>query len=368
MSDEPVLLLADPALDDGAEPTFHRIVQLLREATRSTEVRMFVWRSDETGNRIARETLAAADRGVRIRILKDVGAFMYERLEMNRKSLFDRPVSRWKRLYWKAVGGNFPDTFVQDGFDAALGAALLAHPNVEMEWVNHTHTKCWVFDERRLLLGSINLEDRHRRYRDYMVEIVGEKPVARFRERLENRVPPDVERPVEFILNRPERFELKGEILRLLAAARRSIYLEMAYFGDPDLSRAIVDASRRGVDVTILFSREANIGNDLNYRTMHWIARHAPVRVTIADRMVHSKMMMVDEETVLLGSANLSIYSLRTAGELDVRVQGLPGFLAAVREEVARRLRAGEPARSPESFACYGRLSSALQQLHQRLT
>ena len=77
---------------------------------------------------------------------------------------------------------------------------------------------------------------------------------------------------------------------------------------------------------------------------------------------------MADEETVLLGSANLSIYSLRTAGELDVRVRGLPGFLAAVREEVSRRLRAGEPAPSPESFARYGRLSSALQQLHQRLT
>ena len=42
MTDEPVALLADPALDDGAEPTFRRLVELLRGAERSVEVRMFV--------------------------------------------------------------------------------------------------------------------------------------------------------------------------------------------------------------------------------------------------------------------------------------------------------------------------------------
>ena len=372
MSEEPVRLLSDPSLDDGAEPTHRRVVDLLREAGRSVEIRMFVWRSDATGNRIAREVLAAADRGVRVRIHKDVGAFMYERLEMNRKSLFDRPVSAWRRLYWRLVARNLPESFVEDGFDASLGRALLAHPNVSLEWVDHTHTKCWVFDERTVLLGSINLEDRHRGYRDYMAEIRGEEHVSRLRERADGRAPVDPDRAVEFVLNRrigrTRVFEIKAEILRLLGGARRSAYLEMAYYGDPDVSRAIVEAARRGVAVTILFSREANIGNDLNYRTLHWIARRAGVRVILSDRVVHAKLLMTDDETVLLGSANLSIYSLRKAAEMDVRVQGLPGFLAQVREEAARRIRAGEPADSPDRFASYGRVSSALQQLHQRLS
>ncbi len=368
MTDEPVELLADPALDDGAEPTFRRIVERLREARRSVEIRMFVWRSDEIGNRIAREVLTAAARGVRIRIYKDVGAFMYERLEMNRKSLFNRPVSLAKRLSWKLTALGLPDTFVADTYDPSLGAALLAHSNVSVEWVDHTHTKCWIFDDQVILLGSINLEDRHRRYRDAMAEIRGEEHVARLCDRRDGRVPIDPTRSVEFLLNRPPRFEIKGEILRLLGEARRSAYVEMAYLGDPDASHALVDAAHRGVELTFLFSREANIGNDLNYRTMHRIACRADVRVHLSPRMVHAKLLMVDDETVLLGSANLSIFSMQKAAEMDVRVRGLPVFLAGVRAEAARRIAASERVASPDQLARYGLVASSLQQLHQKLT
>ena len=53
---------------------------------------MYVWRSDVIGNAIGEALLAAAERGVRIRILKDTGAFLYERSEMNRKSFFNKPL------------------------------------------------------------------------------------------------------------------------------------------------------------------------------------------------------------------------------------------------------------------------------------
>ena len=84
---EPVELLVDPSIDDGAEPTFRRISSRLKAAKRSVEIRMFLWRSDAVGNAIARDVLDAAGRGVKIRIHKDVGAFMYERIVVNRNSL-----------------------------------------------------------------------------------------------------------------------------------------------------------------------------------------------------------------------------------------------------------------------------------------
>ena len=343
-------LLVDPSIDDGAEPTFRRIVERLRAATRTVEIRMFVWRSDAIGNAVAREVLAAADRGVAVTIFKDLSAVLYERAEMNRKSLFNVGLP-WRRRMWNRISGRtFPDTHVEDAYDRSLGDALLAHPRVRFEWVDHTHTKLWIFDERAILLGSINLEERHRRYRDIMVEIRGEEHVARLR----SGAPVDRTRAIEFVHNPG----IKREILSMLAEAKRSVYVEMAYLGDPDVTAALTATARRGVEVKYLFSREANVGNDLNYRTMSEIHRAGGARVFLSDRMVHSKLLKVDE-TVLLGSANLSIFSLQKAQELDVRLRGLPGLDA----EIARRLAAATPA--GDELRRYRSWVAGLQQWHQ---
>ena len=90
---------------------------------------------------------------------------------MNRKSFFNCPLPRMTRWKYNVFGLTFPDTYVEDDFGFELGEAVRNHPNVEIEWVNHTHTKYYVFDERVMTTGSINIEDRHRGYQDYMFEI-----------------------------------------------------------------------------------------------------------------------------------------------------------------------------------------------------
>ncbi len=197
--------------------------------------------------------------------------------------------------------------------------------------VEHTHSKFYVFDERILITGSINIEDRHRGYRDYMVEVCGEEEVGRFRDRLAWGVAYDPSRPIDFLVNADRRFEIKPALIDLLGRSRERLYIEMAYIGDPDISRAIIDASRRGVEVVILFSRAANIGNDINYRTLQQIWKDCELKVFLSDKMIHSKLMLFDDETVVLGSANLSVFSMQKAVELDLIVRGIPAFLEAVR-------------------------------------
>ncbi len=360
-------LLANAAIEDGAEPTFRRVAQRIREAERTIEIHMFVWRSDEIGNQIGREVLAAANRGVSVTIRKDIGAFMYERIEMNRKSLFDKPVTMRQRAMYKLAALTFPDTFVRDEHDHRVGDALLGHDHISVEWVNHTHTKYYIFDERIMITGSINLEDRHRRYRDYMVELSGAEQVSRFRQRQQG-APIERGRPIEFVLNARGDFEIKREILRLLQEARRTVYIEMAYLGDPDVDAEIIAAARRGAAVTILFSREANVGNDLNYRTLFRLCRAATIEVYLTPKMVHSKMILVDDETALLGSANLSVFSLQKADELDLLIQRQPEFIRALREEAKRRMGLSERLTSTDALKGYNGFVAALQQLHQKLT
>jgi cardiolipin synthase A/B len=357
-------LLINPEGSDGAAPTFDRVIAELRSSQRSVEIHMFVWRDDAIGNTIGTEVLAAADRGVRILIRKDLGAIMYERIEMNRKSFFPTPLPLATRLKHRLMGLTFPKTFVRDEYDGSLGRAVIAHPNVTLEWVKHTHTKYYIFDDRLMLTGSINIEDRHCGYNDYMVALTGEDRIAQFRQQLA----PASHRELNFVANRAADFAIKPLILQLLSTARQSVYIEMAYIGDPDVMAAIADSANRGVRVTILFSRKANIGNDINYLALRALYQNAPIEVYLTDTMIHAKLMLFDRETVLLGSANLSVFSMEAAEELDVLIRHTPDFVASLEPEIARRLAAGQCVTTERELRGFNRTLAGLQQLHQRLS
>ena len=111
----------------------------------------------------------------------------------------------------------------------------------------------------------------------------------------------------------------------------------MAYLGDEEVTAALIAAANRGVEVTFLFSREANIGNDLNYRTIHEIFTGAPVAVHLTDTMIHAKLMLFDDDDRHPRLGQPSVFSLQKAGELDLVVRD-SGTLATLRDVIARRL------------------------------
>lgn len=365
-------LLCDPQGNDGAEPVYRRVIRRLDEAKETVEIHMFVWRNDAIGNEIGEAVLRAAERGVRVRIRKDRGAIMYERIEMNRKSFFDSRLSLGTRLKFAAIRPTFPDTRVRDDRNALLGEAIRNHSNVTFQWVDHTHTKYYIFDDRIMILGSVNIEDRHREYHDYMVEIEGEEAIRRFRQRDRGEISFDSGRDLDFLLNHraesPPRYEVKKQILRSIAEAQHAIYVEMAYIGDPEVSLRLIGATRHGVRVKILFSREANVGNDINYRVLKKLYQAADIEVYLGDRMLHSKLMLFDWKVAILGSANLSVFSMQKADELDILVRDRPEFMKTLNAEIRRRLDAGEKIESVKPLKNYSSFLASLQQLHQKLS
>jgi len=366
-----VVLLSDCDDSDGAALTFDRVLHLTKQASKSITIHMFVWRSDQIGNLIGQAVLDAANRGVKVHILKDIGAQMYERIEMNRKPFFNRPGGAWNRFMYGIRARTFPDTFVEDDYGFELGSQLMAHDNVGIQWVNHTHTKYYIFDHQIMLTGSINIEDRHRGYRDYMVEIAGRDQIDRFNKRRTGVVDYDPDRSLDFVLNEVDqgkkRFEIKPLLLKFLSDARCSVYIEMAYIGDPDLSRKIIEISKRGVEVTVLFSREANIGNDINYRSLYQICKRCRIKVYLSEKMIHSKLILIDDQVVIAGSANMSVFSMRKAVELDLVVKNNPRFVESVIKSKDARVGEALQLNSVEQLGHYNRVLASLQQLHQYL-
>ena len=355
-----------------AEPTFDLIIRELDQVQKSAEIFMYVWRADESGMRVGQAVLAAAERGVKIRIIKDIGAIMCEVIEMNRKPFFPRKIPLLKQIIYKLIGRSFPDTFVEDDHDQSLGADLLNHPNVTVEWVNKTHTKYYIFDERLLVTGSINIEDRHQNYFDYMVALDDPQLVRRLRARMQGDVTFDLERNIEFLCNShhstgESSFEIKPAVLGLIREAKKSIYIEVAYLGDPEFSDALVEAAARGIHITILFSREANIGNDVNYWAIHDLYSRASVEVYLTDTMIHAKLLLFDDELVFTGSCNMNIFSLQKAAELNLLIQNEPVIIENIKSLIAKRVASSVKVNSGEELAGFNPLIASLQQLHQKL-
>lgn len=355
-----------------ADPTFDLVVEELGRAQESVEIFMYVWRSDEAGNRVGEAVLAAAERGVKILIIKDIGAIMCEVIEMNRKPFLPRELPRLKKFVYKLIAPTFPDTFVEDRHTQELGATILAHPNVTVEWINKTHTKYYIFDERLLITGSINIEDRHQNYFDYMIALDDPEIVRRLRQRMSGEVTYDPDRSVDFVCNTHREngesiFEIKPEVIRLIEEARTSIYIEVAYIGDAEFADALVAAAERGVAITILFSKEANIGNDVNYWAIHDLYTRASIALYLTETMIHAKLLLFDDEIILTGSCNMNIFSLQKAAELDVVIRNLPELTAPIRDLITKRIESSTRVESADELTHYNKLLAWGQQLHQKL-
>ena len=365
-------LLHSPSEKDGAEETFNAVLEQIGAARNKIAIHMYVWRSDAIGNQIGEALLKAARRGVEVTIIKDLSAMMYERIEMNRKSYLPRKPSKRRKLWWQLIRPTFPDTFVEDDFQNGAGHELIAHPNVHLTWAEnaHTHTKYYLFDDHQLSTGSINIEDRHRGYFDYMLHLGADNLGEHFRARESGENEPDPEREIEFFFNQTmhgqKRFEIKSRLLQMLNEANETLHIEVAYIGDPDINKAIIAAAKRGVEVNLLLSEKANIGNDNNYRSAQSLLKSSPVRIFLTPVMIHSKMIAFDRKTVFSGSANISIFSMSKSAELNTLVRN-PDLVKAFLTVADSRKAASIEVNNASDLDDYSRPLALLQELHQKL-
>ncbi|HEY6877375.1 MAG TPA: phospholipase D-like domain-containing protein [Polyangiales bacterium] len=106
-----------------------------------------------------------------------------------------------------------------------------------------------------------------------------------------------------------------------LACAHRSVTIMTPYFlPDPVIHSALSTAALRGVEVNVVLPEENNLRlvQWAMWRHLEEVLRHG-VRVWLTPPPFdHTKLMLVDSEWVLLGSANWDTRSLRLNFELDL--------------------------------------------------
>jgi len=368
----------------GGRAAFDRILRRIDHAKRRIFMRCFDWRDDETGNIVARHMLHAADRGVEVTILKDSMGMHYEYLEATKQSFFHKkigPLVRMQTWFLMAAYGQWGSLRQNAN---PLVDALLEHDNVTVVCEKRfDHSKLYIFDDECLVLGGMGIGDDFRwKNIDFMVDITGPDAVSRYMDRHEGHASFDPERRFDYLLHsfsakkdggdghggvgagvgvgapagrRSRRVRRKGaatvasvghdddllarQRLGFINSARERLTVEMAYMGDRRFTRALLDAVKRGVAVTLLTAERANVIADLNRYTCAQLLRKARgagnLRVILHPRMVHGKAIVVDGERVDIGSANFTPLSHGGYEEVDLYSRDAR-FARAVEQAIER--------------------------------
>lgn len=93
------------------------------------------------------------------------------------------------------------------------------------------------------------------------------------------------------------------KLLLLLETAKKSIKVAMFTFTHPKLTEALIDAHTRGVDVEVVFDRDSS--RKTSKMAMQRLTR-AKMKVFVSERngLLHEKVAIIDDTTLIMGSAN----------------------------------------------------------------
>jgi cardiolipin synthase A/B len=332
----------DPAdridlVTDNAE-AFELRSRLVAGAKRGVDVSTYYLQDDETGRRFARDLMAAAERGVRVRLVAD--EYILRRKDHERPGVMA----------------------LCDALSAA-GVEVRLFRDRERPY-DANHRKIMVVDGEALLIGGRNVADHYagEAWRD--VELLVQGPSARAGEALFERTwgrEPEPRRGAPgALLHATTPADIGAHatfvyLLQCIRAARWSIDIENAYcFAHDALVRQLAAARRRGVRVRLMTNSAAS--NDLDYANWRLYSGFLPLLdagVELwarrgAGRTLHSKYFVVDGEWVSVGSTNLDYYSPRFCTEANLHVRSVDlgaRLLAWFDEGLAESERVDDPAR-----------------------
>ncbi len=302
------------------EEAYPRMLEAIADARRTITLVSYIFDRDDVGARFIAALGDAADRGVRVRVLFDgVGAL----------DTFSR---RSRALQRRGV---HPAAFYPLGF-----------PLGRVRFNLRNHRKILVVDGETGFSGGMNISARHlltgtapNRCEDLHFKITGpvvaelqhafvEDWATATGEILEGdgyypELSPAGSAVCRAISSGPD--EDLGIVLWIvqaaLAAARQHVWIVTPYFVPPSpLIAALVMAARRGVRITLVLPSEV----DLPF--MRWVAdaclwqllEHGVEVYRRKPPFVHTKLMIVDDQWVLLGSANMDPRSFRLNFEFNV--------------------------------------------------
>jgi len=319
------------ALLRNGPATFSAMLELIETAEKTVNLEGYIFRDDEVGTQFAEALVAAAQRGVTVRLLVDwIG-------RLGTPYSFFQAMSR---------GGVEVQIFNPPGFRRWFGL------------VPRDHRKLLVVDDRAGVTGGIGigrewktgvLKRRRAPWRDTAVLIEGDaaSDMIQAYDRMWNRasgkerrsshrqltrrarsthLDPSVHPPalVGIIEGEPGRFRISRALQIQAVSAERSIWIASAYFmpGASEVE-ALTGAARDGVDVRVLVPSRYD-HPWIRLATRHYYRRLLRNGVRIWEwrgEMMHAKTSVVDGRWTRIGSTDYNPLGIAINFELDAVIE-----------------------------------------------
>ncbi len=309
----------------GGEQAFAALLRAVDEARDFIHLSFFIFKDDAHGKALAEHLIARRREGVTVRVAFDDGGDL----------LAGGGAARRLASLLEGAGVEVVRNRL---VDPSRATSILGSPD---------HRKMVVVDGRVAFTGGLNIgSDYIGDWRDHLFELQGPavhqlgvewliawlsqggrlddgKGDAEVRARYFPPAPAAGSARVKVAQTVPgESDEIRRAYLEAIAGARRSISIESPYVSSPDILAALLAAVKeRGVRVELL------IPGDNNHPASEHAARpglralvEAGASVYAYPGMLHAKVMLIDEQRALLGSANLDELSLRRVFELNLHV------------------------------------------------
>jgi cardiolipin synthase len=350
---------------------FKDVLSAIRRSKRQVDLEVYIYEKGVLGNRIGRELIRAARRGVKVRVLVDgIGSPDFDedygrRLEAG--GVFFR-VYRYFPTFLKMISK-------QLGF---LRKEKSVH-RFRQYWVhmNHrNHRKLFIVDRYEIWLGGFNVSDKElesasgknawrdtglhlRGVRDHVFRLVFNSAWndnvhrlhwRRYRRLLFQWLSRDSSASlIQVNATRRLRRRHHRELLGRLEEVRRRIWLTTPYFVPTfKMQRLLLRAARKGCDVRLLLPEKS----DLPFVRLVSMAFYSPLlkagcRIFEYQRSVlHAKTLLVDD-WALVGSSNFNHRSFLFDLEVDVATKK-PSSLKALERQYACDLRKSREMTAPD--------------------
>lgn len=317
----------------SGEEKFEALKKDLRAAQHYICLQYYIFTDDKIGHEIADILIDRARHGVKVLVIYDhVGSF--------------------------SVKNNFFRRLRREGIDAQpfLKVTFPQLAN-RLNWRNHR--KIVVIDSKVGYIGGMNIADRYvagdkgnKAWRDTHFRVKGsvinsllfsfisdwsymKRPLIE-QANFHVAEPLETDLDIQLITSGPDgRWpNIAMAYQKAISGARKSIYIQTPYFLPTDaLLKALQAAALAKVDVRIMMPRRSD-SSLLNYASFSYITQCLKAGIKIylyEDRMIHSKVMIIDDDLVTTGSANFDFRSFEHNFEVNMFVFG-ESFNRAMRD------------------------------------
>lgn len=178
-------------------------------------------------------------------------------------------------------------------------------------WLPRNHCKTLIIDGRVAYVGSACVADSMKDWRDFHLRLANMKVPGLMDGKGGDTVP-----DYRYLTHNPRQKPnpIYDEFLRQIGAAQKSVYIVTPYFFPPyAVRRAMRDAVKRGVNVTIMLSKKSDVPmlSFFSRSYFPWLMNRGINIILYTHSVLHAKYAVVDDGWAMLGSTNVDYLSLR---------------------------------------------------------